>query len=70
MSAVSEDHGPARAVRQGAGDRGSGPETTTPAFHTPLDRPGGHEKRGEGPADRTRRAVPFARNVRPSSGAT
>ena len=69
-SAASEDHGPAHAGRQEAGDRRSGPETTTPASHTPLGRPAGRDKRGEGPADRTRRAVPFAKNVRPSSGAT
>nr|XP_030708081.1 collagen alpha-1(I) chain-like [Globicephala melas] len=30
-SAASEDHGPAHAVRREAGDRRSGPETTTPA---------------------------------------
>ncbi|XP_065756136.1 collagen, type I, alpha 1a-like [Phocoena phocoena] len=46
-----------------AGDRRSGPETTTPASHTPVGRPAGRDKRGEGPADRTRRAAPFAKNA-------
>lgn len=50
MSAASEDHGPAHAVRTvGAGHRGSGPGTTSPRLpHTPLDRSGVRDKRREG----------------------
>ena len=50
VSAASEDHGPARPVRQGAGDRGSGPETTTPALpHTPSTGREGVKREARGP---------------------
>lgn len=47
-----------------ARERGRAGFRTPPLPHTTTGC-----KRGEGPADRARRAVPFARNVRPSSGA-
>lgn len=65
-SAASGDLGPASAVRRVAGQSRSGRVPHPSPTHAP---PAGGAGEARGPRGRARRAVPFARNVRPSSGA-
>lgn len=72
VSAASEDPGPTDARRQNAGGRGRAGVHTPPPAPSPHRHSGRRRRRrrrSKGPAGRTRRAVPFAMNVRPSSDA-
>lgn len=69
VSAASEDPGPASAAKQNAGRRGRAGACTSSPPHPRHTATAGGGEGARGPAGRTRRAIPFAMNVRPSSGA-